>query len=448
MMKFPIIQIPFAFLILSIFSVNGLFLQAFGQGGQLYSEVLPQNPDVFEGVQAAVRGDNTVADKYFAEAMEKKPGSRPGGVDAAMAFLDPSLELKFFDKSRFWLEKTAEDFPEDPEAFLLLADIALSESRYLECSMLSKHALGLAEKFSVNPQRQHSLQIYGEKLLADTAERRKNWNEAVRQLTKLHELEPENAEYLYRLGLVRFRLGQKDEAVQILSQAESQNNKLLPALILLAQLSEQLGNNDEAAQYLAKAIEKDGDNPRVLIAAADLELIWNHLDKVKMFAEKAHQLDPNSSDAVITLGIVDLYAGDYEKAEEKFTKITEVQPNNSEAMIGLALALCEQNDARQLRRAFTVAKRNADQNPYSIDAQTTLAWVLVQANSLNEAEKILMRYFNTNELNSLGAYYLAVIFSRQNRKDEAILFLKTSLAANINFPKRVAAEKLLKTLTE
>ncbi|MDR1271253.1 MAG: tetratricopeptide repeat protein [Planctomycetaceae bacterium] len=447
-MKFPIVQIPLAFLILSIFSVNCLFSQTTGQGGQLYSGVLPKNPKVFEGVQAAVNGENEVAEKCFAEAMKKQPGSRPGGVDAAMAFLDPSLEFKFFDKSRFWLEKTAEDFPEDPEAFLLLADIALSETRYLECSMLSKHALSLAEKFSVNPQRQHSLQVYGEKLLAGTAEQRKNWNEAVKQLTKLHELEPENAEYLYRLGLVRFRLGQKEEAIKVLSQAESQDNKLLPALILLAQLSEQLGNNDEAAQYLAEAIEKNGENPRVLIAAADLELIWNHLDKVKVFAEKAHELDPNSPDAVITLGIVDLYTEDYEKAEEKFMKITEVQPNNSDAMIGLALALCEQNDARQLRRAFAVAKRNADQNPYSIDAQTTLAWVLVQANSLNEAEKILMRYFNTNELNSPGAYYLAVIFSKQNRNDEAIIFLKTSLAANTNFPKRTAAEKLLKTLTE
>ncbi|MDR2114819.1 MAG: tetratricopeptide repeat protein, partial [Planctomycetaceae bacterium] len=338
--------------------------------------------------------------------------------------------------------------PDDPEAFLLLADIAISEARYLECSMLSKHALNLVEKFSVNPQRQHSLRMYGEKLLADIAERRNHWSEAVKQLTKLHELEPQNAEYLYRLGLVQFRLGQKDEAVKVLSQAETLDNKLLPALILLAQLSEQLGKNEEAAQYLTEAIEKNGDNPRVLIAAADLELIWNHLDKVKMFAEKAHQLDPNLSDAIITLGIVDLYAEDYEKAEEKFTKIADAQPNNSEAMIGLSLALCEQNDAQQLRRAFTLAKRNADQNPYSVDAQTTLAWVLIQVNSLDEAEKILMRYFNANELNSPGAYYLAVIFSKQNRKDEAILFLKTALAENINFPKRTAAEKLLKTLTE
>jgi tetratricopeptide (TPR) repeat protein len=314
--------------------------------------------------------------------------------------------------------------------------------------MLTRHALSLVEKLRDNPQRQHSLRIYGEQLLADTAEQRKRWDEATKQLTKLHELEPENAQHLYRLGLVQFRRGQKDEAIKILSQAETLDNKLLPALILLAQLSEQIGKTEEAAQYLAEAIEKNGENPHVLIAAADLELIWNHLDKVKIFAEKAHRLDPNLADAMITLGIVDLYAEDYEKAEEKFLKITEVQPNNSEAMIGLALALCEQDDIRQLRRAFAIAKRNADQHPYSLDVQTTLAWVLVQSNSLNEAEKILMRYFNANELNSPGAYYLAVIFLKQNRKDEAVLFLKTALAENVNFPKRNAAEKLLKSLTE
>ncbi|MDR0608487.1 MAG: tetratricopeptide repeat protein [Planctomycetaceae bacterium] len=447
-MKFPIIQILHILLVVSLFSVDSAIPPLFCQEGRLYSGALPVNPEVFEGVQAAVSGENDVAEKCFAEAMKKQPGSRPGGIDAAMAFLDPSLEFKSFDKTRFWLEKTAEDFPDDPEAFLILANIALSEARNLECSMLTRHALSLVEKLQNNTQRQHSLRIYGETLLADTAEQRKRWDDAAKQLNKLHELEPENAEHLYRLGLVQFRLGQKDEAIRFLSQAETLNHKLLPALILLAQLSEQTGKTEEAAQYLEEAIEKNGENPRVLIAAADLELIWNHLDKVKMFAEKAHQLDPNLADAVITLGIVDLYAEEYEKAEEKFMKITEVQPNNSEAMIGLALALCEQNDARQLRRAFAVAKRNADQNPYSIDVQTTLAWVLIQADSLKEAEKILMRYFNANELNSPGAYYLAVVFLKQNRKEEAMLFLKTSLAENINFPKRNAAEKLLKSLTE
>ncbi|MDR1963112.1 MAG: tetratricopeptide repeat protein [Planctomycetaceae bacterium] len=448
MMKLPIIQILLVLFLVLVFFPNHLTSGLPGQEGRLFSGIPPQNQEVFEGVRAAMKGENEVAERFFAEAMKKQPGSRPGGVDAAMTFIDPSSEFKFFDKMRFWLEKTAEDFPDDPEAFLLLADIAHSEARSLECSMLTRHALSLVEKFHVNPQRQHSLRLYGEKLLANVAEQRQRWDEAARQLTRLHELEPENAEHLYRLGLTLFRLGQKDEAVKRLSEAEAKDHKLLPALILLAQLSEQIGKVDEAAQYLAEAVEKNGDNPRVLVAAADLELIWNHLDKVKMFAEKAHQLDPYSSDAVITLGIVDLYAGDYEKAEEKFMKITELQPNNSEAMTGLALALCEQNDARQLRRAFGVAKRNVDQNPSSIDAQTTLAWVLVQANSLGEAEKILMRYFDANELNSSGAYYLAVVFSKQNRKEEAMLFLQTALATNVNFPKRTAAEKLLKTLTE
>jgi tetratricopeptide (TPR) repeat protein len=422
--------------------------QLFGQGGRLISGVPPEFPEVFDGVQAALKNENETAAKLFAEAVKKYPGSRPGGIDAAMAFSDPSFEFQFFGKMRFWLEKTAEDYPDDPEAFLLLADIALSENRYLECSMLADRALGSVGKLGGNPKRQLSLQIYVEKLRADVAENRERWEEAAKQLKKLSELEPEDAEHLYRLGLTQFRLGQKKEAIKTLSDAEKQNSKLLPALIVLARLSDQLGKMDEATNYLDEAVEKNGEDPRVLVAAADLELAWNRLDKVKEFAEKARKLDPNLPMAVMTLGIVDLYAGDFEKAEEKFMKITIANPNDSKAMIGLALALCEQNDAGQLRRAFIVAQQNAEQNPSSVDAQTTLAWVLVKAESFDKAEKILMRYFNANELNSPGAYYLAEIFSKQNRKEEAILFLKTALASNVNFPKRTAAENLLKSLTE
>ncbi|MDR2114985.1 MAG: hypothetical protein LBP87_01240, partial [Planctomycetaceae bacterium] len=81
-MKFPIVHIPIIFFVFSIFSMDSMNFQLSGQEERLYSGVLPQNPEIFEGVQAAMKGENEVAEKLFTEAMKKQPGSRPGGVNA------------------------------------------------------------------------------------------------------------------------------------------------------------------------------------------------------------------------------------------------------------------------------------------------------------------------------------------------------------------------------
>ena len=413
--------------------------------------VLPDAPEQLEiarGVEAALRGNEADAEKFFAAAVARKPGSRPGGIDAAMAFADPAFGHHHFGKLRFWLEKTTDDYPNDPEAFLLLGDLAFSEGRLLETKMLAEHAAKLVEKFDAGFDRQNSLRIYAENLLAGVCEQKRNWNEARERFTKLCELDPTSGEHPYRLGLVLYRLGLKTDAIKLLTDAALKDANVPPALIVLAQLAEAEGKTEEAAALLAESLERDGGNLRVLAAAADLELRWNNLPKVRELAGKAHKIDPTIAAPRMTLGIVDLYDGAFEDAEKKFAAIVDEFPEDVPALIGLSLALCEQDDVEQLRRAYACAKANADRNPESVEAQATLAWVYFKANYPVKAEKILMRLFEVGDLNSIGAYYLAAVYAQQNRKDEAVLFLKNALATKGNFPQRAAAETLLKSLTE
>lgn len=421
---------------------------SFAQLELLHVPLESKNPEVADGVHAALKGDNKTAEKHFAEALKKNPGSRPGGIDASMAFADPEFEQQHFGKLRFWLEKTAEDFPDDPESFLLLAKIALSEQRRVESFLLTEHAVQLLDHLNGEPDRKKTLEIQAVSLRADIAEDREQWMRATEYLKYLIELDPENANHLYRLGLAQFRGGDRESAIRSLTEAETKNERILPPLVVLAQLAEFDGNREESQKILAEALEQGGEDVRVLLAAADLELLWNHPDKVRQYAEKAQQIDPDSADAETMLGISDLYAGDYPAAEARFARVFESLPNDFKAMTGLALALCEQEDLRKLRRAFILAKQNADNHPRSIDSLTTLAWVLIKAGNLDEAEKILTRQFESGQMNSPGAYYLAVVYAQQNRKKDAIIFLKSSLENNVNFPKRTAAESLLRELTE
>jgi len=445
----------FVYTFLFVFAVFG-FLAA--QENTLLTVAPPKNSEINSGVNAALSGDNKTAESHFQKAMRDKPGSRPGGIEAASAFADSKNGKQDFSKMRFWLEKTAEDFPKDPEAFLLLADIALSENRLVESSLLTKHAVEIIETGDAAKERQKNLTLQAENLKADIAEIRESWDVALQSLQLLHQLEPDNGNYLHRLGIVNFRSGNRGEAEKLLDEAAIKNNHILPALVVLAQLSEYDGKRDEAKKLLDEALQnsssqksspqKNGEEQRVLIAAADLALLWGQLDNAKKYAEKAKQLAPETVDADIPLGIIALYEGNFTTAEEKFSEVNRSFPNNSRALTGLALALCEQEDKTSVRRAFFTAKKNLELHPNSIDAQTTFAWVLFRADAVDDAEKILRHLFENGDLNSPGGYYLAEVYLKQNRKDEALIFLKSALESDVSFPKRATAETLLKKLSQ
>ncbi|MGL4593350.1 MAG: tetratricopeptide repeat protein [Thermoguttaceae bacterium] len=415
-----------------------------GQSNQLIQATPPNNPLLLEGIRAALRGENDEAARLFAEANQN--GIRPGGIDAALAFTDPSFEYSAFRKLRFWLEKTAEDYPNDPEAFLLLAKIALDEERYFESTMLVDRAIPLIENYHSNALRQIEMSIEAAHIRAKISEQKEQWQETVVRLQELIRLEPNNAQNWCRLGLAQFRLGETEAAIQSLNMANQKDANILPASVLLAQFSEYNGNRELAERFLKEAMEMQSDNPQVLLAAADLELRWNRIDEAQKNIIKAQTMLPDSPEVEAFLGLLDLYKNEYENAEKHFTAALQLNPEQYRSIIGLALSLSEQNDAAQLRRALTILRSHLSRNPNSVDAKTTLAWILMKMDQVEESEKLLLRLFDANELNSAGGYTLASIYSRQNRKKEAILFLKSILESSTNFPKRIEAEKLLKEL--
>lgn len=413
-----------------------------GAQDRLLSAVPPTDQDLSDGIEEALAGNVEKARQLFAMSMQNHPEGRPGGIIAAMMFGDGKL----FGKLRFWLEQTAEDYPNDPEAFFLLGDIALTDERFLEATMLAERGEGLLEKTPTSVERKRQLTIHLHSLKGGVAEAKKSWNEAAKCFRAILDVEPDNAEFLLRLGIVEYRRGNRDEAMRHLDQAAKTNTRLLPSLILLAQLCESENRTEEAVKFVEESLKIYADNPRVLLAAADLELRWNHLDKVRELAEKAQQLDDNSVDAVMKLGILDLYAEQYQEAEEKFLRLFRTMPNDVNVLTGLCLALCEQNEPRQQNRAMALARDNANRHFDSTDALATYAWVLFKMNLRQESEKILTRLFDTGDMNPAGAYYLAVLYAGQGRKNDAISFLKAALEPQGNFPKRAAAEKLLDLL--
>ena len=57
------------------------------------------------------------------------------------------------------LERSVMEVPGDPEAYLILAEQAVQEGRFIEAESLYDKAIGLIDKFSENPKRKRNFQI-------------------------------------------------------------------------------------------------------------------------------------------------------------------------------------------------------------------------------------------------------------------------------------------------
>ena len=97
-----------------------------------------------------------MAARQFLEAAKKKDPNLPP-VDlllAKMYFLTDNAT-----GGRVSLEKTAIDNPEDPEAYLILADQAMQQGRTIEADALYEKGLEMTTKFNGNAKRKRNFEI-------------------------------------------------------------------------------------------------------------------------------------------------------------------------------------------------------------------------------------------------------------------------------------------------
>ncbi|MCL2304030.1 MAG: tetratricopeptide repeat protein [Planctomycetaceae bacterium] len=399
-------------------------------------------PEVRQGLELLNSGERAKAAELFAAAYKKRPDLIPAGAAVAVAMFNE----KRFDQTRYWLERTIDDCPDDPEAYLALAEIAQLEGRLYEAKILAAQGLTLTGQYKSNPERQKKLAIRGQLVLIMVSEKKENWEDAKTRLEALIARVPDESEYLTRLGVVLFQMNDLEKSLKVFGQAIEKGAPLPPPYALVAQLLNQKGRTSEAVTYINEAIKANPGNFQVASIAANLAVQWEKIPQAKKYADTALKLKPDSLDAQAMCGLIALYEQNYEQAQKYYEGILKEDPNNFYGINGLALALCEQKDETKVGMGLAYAKRNAEANPNSIDALSTLAWVSFKAGQVDTAETILNRVQSTGVISAAGAYYLAEIKQHKGEKELATTLANAALSTKNNYPKKAAAQELLQKL--
>ena len=344
------------------------------------------------------------------------------------------------------LEQAVAETPSDPEAYLILADLALREGRLTEAGLLYAQGNKLADALRDPNPRKQSLSGRAKLGLASVAEARRDWQGAQGYLDALLTSEPDNASLLQRLGRALFHLEKPDEALVKLRAAAEVDKNALPAEVLLAQLHQQAGLTEKAAALIGEAIEANPEDFNTRLTAAQWAMSAQRLDEATRHADAAVNLDPDSMEAKLLRGTVALFSGDYQTAESDLEAVHLHSPASFAAGNNLALALCEQNDELKKQRALEYAQVNGRQYPKQKEALSTLGWVLYKAGQLDNAERVLREAAAGAGASGDTAYYLARVLIDRGQSGEAKPLLAAALKTKLSFLYKQDAQNLLEKL--
>jgi len=245
--------------------------------------------------------------------------------------------------------------------------------------------------------------------------------EAELQISSLLKSDPENPEALTLKGILLFKSGRFELALEYFRNVLIKQPYQVEALCGQARVQHTLGRPQEAVSCLLKSLEKQRDDPEVF------NLLGICLLALGRAAEAANafmcSISLNSEVAAThaNLGMSLRLQNQGVEAVISFKKAVELDPTEPQNFLQLFKQL------QQLSRwdeAVDVLKRGMYQHPSSISLAEALALTYGRLNRGQEAEAIFMRI---SEQSALAANQYATWLQEQGRFEDSVAVLHQSL---------------------
>ncbi len=407
-------------------------------GAEAITTPLAKVPEMQEAAILFRNGQFDKAADVLRTAARKYPDFPPAQVILAQFFAAVNQSANM----REALEEAIAEDPEDPQAYAILAEMAVRNRQITEAGLLYAKTLELANQRKESKRaavlRRHALAG-----LAMVADSRKHWPEAQKYLEALLVEEPQNAAALQQLGHVLFQQKKYEEARKRLEEAARASEEILPADANLARFYQQAGDTASAAKHMVAAINARPTDFRVRLVAADWSLQIGKLQQAETQAEAALKLNPQSVEAKILRGTIAMFRKDYKTAQEMFEQAHLQAPGNFSVTNSLAIALVEQDDEKKKQMALDYAQINVRVDATRPEANATYGWVLYRLGRLDEAEAALRKAItSTGRPSADSAYYYARLLYERGHKEEARRLIEAALQAKGPFAMRPEAEAL------
>ncbi|MEO6804653.1 MAG: tetratricopeptide repeat protein [Edaphobacter sp.] len=291
-------------------------------------------------------------------------------------------------------------------------------------------------------------------------------------------LDPKNSNGYLELGQLRLLQQKVPEGKTLLEQALTLDPNSARALRFLATALVSEKQSDQAVTRVQAQITKSPQNADMYSLLADLQMSTGDSKDALASAEKAIQLNPADSAAVVTYSRAEIAAGDPAKAVAKWQQWTKDHPNDvrgftllgslqesqgdkAGAMDSYKKALSIQPDQPVAANNLAVLMTNSGQNldvalslaqiarrgmPTSPNSADTLAWIYYQKGSYSSARDLLEDAIKQAPNSAVIHYHLGMTYAKLSNSADAKDHLKKAAALAPNSPTATDANKELSLL--
>jgi len=254
--------------------------------------------------------------------------------------------------------------------------------------------------------------------------------QAVEEIEKALQLQPNSDDGYIRLGKAYAATGQAEPALAAFKKAVELNPYYWYNYKQLGWAYFQFGRNEEALQEFKRQVDL---NPKDWSGYNNIGAIYYEQGRWKdciPYFQKAIALHP-TFDAYSNLGTAYYELGRYEEAVQMSETAVHLNPNSSEAIRNLAQAYnrAGQKEKAMLAfdRAISAAYNELQVNPRKADTMGTLAMCYAAKGEFSKAQQFIQSARSVDGANSQLMYFEAVVLSLQGRQSAALSALQRAL---------------------
>jgi protein O-GlcNAc transferase len=404
----------------------------------------PLMKELKEGYESFGNRDYEAALKSFKEASKKDVDLPPGNIILATSF----FRLNDTARARAALEKAVSEAPNDPEAYVIMGNMAINEGRIFEAAFLYHKAQELIVKFDRSPKRKELLAPAILSGLAAVLQAREDWAGAQKYLEAWLKLDPKSIEAMERLAGCLFRQKNAIGALEKLKAMQKIDSKILTPEAILAQYYANSDDQDNAKKWYDIALQVAPKDPNTIYQAGEWAFNSSNIAEAKKLAFAARQLDPTAVKVLVLCGVVELFEKNYNVAEKYFEMASNQDPGNFVPKNNLALALIEQKDDKKRERAYQYALMNVNQNQKRAEAYATFGWICYKLNKLDDAEKAFNIAASAGQVSPDTAFHIACLSRDRGNDAAARIWLKKAIESKAPFSMRKEAREMLESLSK
>ena len=297
----------------------------------------------------------------------------PENANALQALALTDLKLGEGDDAMRLLQRASAAQPQDVVIAVTIAEAKLGERD-------AKGAEGVLKKLVADsPNSPDALVVLGRFYVSQNRQ-----SEAEQQFQGALKLNRDHAAALMNLGLLQYRVGQKEDAERTFKRLSELPDKSFKASY--ATYLYEVGRRDEAVREYEKLFKEFPDDRMTRTRLVTAYCSVNRVDDAAKVLARALEKNPKDVDARLQHGELSLATGKYEDAEADLNKVLQFQPNSPQAHYVKAQLNRVRGRSQTYHQELSEVLRL---DPYLLAARLELARVFVAINEPKAAAKLL-----------------------------------------------------------